>query len=287
MSNLKRNTTSIIDQMSQDTTTLNGNADKEGPKTASRFINCETETRHRKPAAITASARFGAIHDTEVKRNMGAAARFGAINDITEVTRNIGTANRFGAINDTAEVTRNIGTADRFGAISDTSCEPRRNMGAVASRFAGIPTDIPHAGPRMVSPSTRFNTISDMQDPRHIIGSPAPKISIRNTLVDTIDHAIRTGNKPVSTPKTKPQTKQKAQKADQNLDDDEDDETRAKRLASIRAQLDTLVESEDDNEEVDDESETHMTKAERKAAKQEAKRKRMIAEGKGYMYGQH
>lgn len=257
--------------MSQDT-------EKEGCKTAARFMNCEqTFTR---PIKKSATARFNDIYVPQQKRTT--AARFETIDDSSaDPIQRRTAATRFDGIHDSSDDQMSRRTASaRFDGIHDSSAETTQRR-TTASRFGSIPTDIPHAGPRMVSSSNRFNTVSDIQDPKHIVAR-ATKISIRNTLIDTIDHALRTPTIQKADMK-KPKKAQKIQQL--SIDDlDEDEEAKVKRLASTRAQLETFVESEDECEELAEDDGTPMTKAERKAAKQEAKRLRMIAEGKGYMY---
>ncbi len=132
------------------------------------------------------------------------------------------------------------------------------------------------------------------QDPQHIIGQQAIQSVIlrKNALSASIEQAIITHKQepvvkpaaiPIVTPKPKPMKKKQA-----SLDDLDQDEDERKAIAAVaKARLAAQVESEESEDEVEDEGEKTLTKAERKAAKHEAKKKRLIAAGLGHMYDHH
>lgn len=157
-------------------------------------------------------------------------------------------------------------------------------------------------------PSDRFsNIVSEMQDPRRMARSGGPprqeqplptKISIRNTFVDLIDHALVQSKSiaPVPVPVAKggagtgdekPQTKKqttqsnKKKKHTGNLDDLDDD-----RPVNNMAILEKYAEEEVDEEDLNSKEDTGEEVLTGKAAKQQRKRERLIAEGRGYVYDQ-
>ncbi len=175
----------------------------------------------------------------------------------------------------------------RFGTIEVHSPEERRQS-----------RDRERAGP-----SDRFsNIVSERQDPRHMARSggrheqpPPTKVSIRNTFVDLIDHAIvqsktiapvpppisgggGAGSEVVSKTKSKPNKKKNV-----SLDDLDDDIPVTKgNKAILEKYAEEEVEEEDNNV---DESATDQPLT-GKAGKQQRKRERLIAEGRGYVYDQ-
>ncbi len=133
-----------------------------------------------------------------------------------------------------------------------------------------------------------------MQDPQHIIGQQAPQTTVlrKNALAASIEQAIiahkqEPVDKPAAIPivpltQRKQQNKKKKQSSLDDLDEDEDE--RKAIAAAALARMASQEESEDSEGEVEEEGDRPLTKAERKAAKQEAKKKRMIAAGLGHMY---
>ncbi len=201
-------------------------------------------------------------------------------------------------------------SSDRFAGIHVAE---RISVRESSDRFADIHVAerIPRGDsmPSKGSIDARFDfNVSEMQDPRHMVRSrqvsnltndvPTMKISIRNKFADLIDHAIVQKSVPVEDkttrsgggagsekPQTKPQKKQN-KKNMSNLDDLDDDEPINK--AANKAILAKLAEEEGE-EESEDESEENsgpLTKAERKAIKQQKKRERLTAAGMGYKYQQ-
>ncbi len=231
---------------------------------------------HKKPEYRSADARFIGIevpHREERRReNVGSSERFGAIE-----------------VPDREERRReNPGSSDRFGTIEVPDREERRRENN--------------------GPSDRFAAI-EMQDPRRMArkgihqsndGQPQTKISIRNTFVDLIDQAIVTkktiapvpqivsdggsGSDIVPNIPKKKQVQQSKKKNQSSMDDLDDDF--AVRTATNKALVAKygVEEEEDVSDNEDDENTGPLTKAERKAAKQQRKREKLEAAGYGYLY---
>ncbi len=140
-------------------------------------------------------------------------------------------------------------------------------------------------------PIQSYGSAMRTQDPQHIIGQQVAITAIlrKNALTASIEQALITQKQeavvkstaiPIVTAKPKP-TKKKHSALD-DLDEDEDErKVRAAAALKLLKEQEGSEESEDEEEEDED---IPLTKAERKAAKQEAKKKRMIAAGLGHMY---
>lgn len=171
--------------------------------------------------------------------------------------------------------------------------EPRfNNINNKGGKYASLEEpEVISRGPRQVRP---HGPIMDRQDPRHMIAQAAPSITLRKSvLAASLENAIisqKHENKmPIAIPivPSKPKTQnKKAQKVSaDDLDEDEDERKAA--ISAAKARLAALVESEEEEEVEEEEGDRPLTKAEKKAAKQEAKKKRMIAAGLGHMYDHH
>ncbi len=210
-------------------------------------------------------------------------------------------------------------TDSRFGQVDTSEIEVaryahhRKPEYKVDSRFGTIevqgPEERRHDRER-AGPSDRFsNIVSERQDPRHMARSGGarsehqqiPKVSIRNTFVDLIDHAIVQSKTiaPVPPPigggagsevvskksanmaqaKSKPNKKKNV-----SLDDLDDDMpvTNKTNKAILEKYAEEEVEEEDNN--VDESAADQPLTG--KAGKQQRKRERLIAEGRGYVYDQ-
>jgi hypothetical protein len=202
-------------------------------------------------------------------------------------------------------------TDSRFGEIDTSEIEitryahHRKPEYKVDARFGTIEVQVPEERRReRAGPSDRFSSIvSERQDPRHMARSgprsehpPTTKVSIRNTFVDLIDNAIVklktiapvpesvSGGAGAGAGAASKKSKSNKKKTTANLDDLDDDMPITSK--TNKAILAKFAEEEVDEEDQDSNENTDEQALTGKAAKQQRKRERLIAEGRGYVYDQ-
>jgi hypothetical protein len=128
----------------------------------------------------------------------------------------------------------------------------------------------------------------------HMLGQSEPKAIMRNNIIALcVEKAITQKQEAPVTPvpisicsgKVQQTNKKSKGKPVASLDDlDEDEEERIEAAKAAKARLALLVESESESESEEEGEDRPLTKSAKKAAKQEAKKKRLIAAGMGYLY---